>query len=258
VSDAPSATASAATTSGDLVPTTTVDSPLAATTARGVVQRAADVAGELARVIDDRRLFTTIRGKRYVHAEGWATLGAMIGILPREVAVVEDDGDFVATVELVRISDGAVVGRGSASCGTDERDWAKRPKFQRRSMALTRAVGKAYRMSLSWIVKLAGFEVTPVEDFADASSSTTTSARSTVTIDATAQYSADGDDLASAEKIVTIKSLFDALKMTRDDAVEVLHRHAVASLSSITAKQADQVIADLRARQTEAEADDRF
>jgi len=31
-------------------------------------------------------------------------------------------------------------------------------------MAQTRALGKAYRMALSWIVKMAGFEATYAED----------------------------------------------------------------------------------------------
>ena len=32
------------------------------------------------------------------------------------------------------------------------------------SMAQTRALGKAYRMALSWIIKMAGYEPTPAEE----------------------------------------------------------------------------------------------
>jgi hypothetical protein len=104
--------------------------------------------------------------------EGWTTLGAMLGVVPRTVEVTEiHNGVFEATVELIRANDGMVVGRGIAECGDqDEVDrngnpiWASRPRYSRKSMAITRATGKAFRLSFSWIMKLAGFEPTPFED----------------------------------------------------------------------------------------------
>jgi hypothetical protein len=89
----------------------------------------------------------------------------MIGILPREVEVIEhENGDFEATVELIRVSDGMVVGRASGIVGYDEPTWQKRPRYARRSMAVTRTTGKAFRLGFSWIIKLAGFEPTPAEE----------------------------------------------------------------------------------------------
>ena len=35
------------------------------------------------------------------------------------------------------------------------------------SMAQTRALGKAYRMALGWIMKMAGYEATPAEEMPD-------------------------------------------------------------------------------------------
>ena len=49
-------------------------------------------------------------------------------------------------------------------CGRDEPDWMKRPAFQRRSMAVTRATGKAARLAFSWIMVLAGFQACPAEE----------------------------------------------------------------------------------------------
>jgi hypothetical protein len=46
----------------------------------------------------------------------------------------------------------------------DEPTWAKRPGYARRSMAVTRATGKAFRLGFSWIMTLAGYEVTPAEE----------------------------------------------------------------------------------------------
>lgn len=41
---------------------------------------------------------------------------------------------------------------------------ANRPRFARRSMALTRATGKACRLALSWIMALAGYQSCPAEE----------------------------------------------------------------------------------------------
>ena len=130
-----------------------------------VVARASKIAGELAAVIRDRKLYTTISGRNYVRVDGWTTLGAMLGVTAREVSVTENEGgDIEAVVELVRVSDGAVIGRGSAILGTDENTWRSRPHYARRSMAITRATGKAFRLCFSWIISLAGYETTPAEE----------------------------------------------------------------------------------------------
>jgi hypothetical protein len=129
-----------------------------------VLSIASKIATVLKDVIDTRKLYIKIHGKAYVQVEGWTTLGALLGVLPRELSVEEQDGDIVATVELIRASDQQVVGRGSAMVGMDEPTWQKRPAYARRSMAVTRATGKAYRLAFSWIMNLAGYEVTPAEE----------------------------------------------------------------------------------------------
>jgi hypothetical protein len=89
----------------------------------------------------------------------------MMGVLPREVEVYErENGDFEATVELIRTSDCAVVGRASSIVSSDEKLWKGRERYARRSMAVTRATGKAYRLGFSWIMSLAGYEPTPAEE----------------------------------------------------------------------------------------------
>ena len=132
----------------------------------GVIQKASAVAAELAKIINDRKLYTTISGRKFVQVEGWETLGAMLGVLPREVPPVlrHEDGTYEAVVELVRVGDQAIIGRGSAICGVDEKTWANRPEYARRSMAITRATGKAYRLAFSWIMTLAGYQPVPAEE----------------------------------------------------------------------------------------------
>lgn len=132
---------------------------------QAVVSRASEIATTLAEIVEKRKLYVVIRQRKFVRVEGWSTLGAMLGVLPREVEVLErDNGDFEATVELVRASDGAIIGRGSAICGLDEKTWANRPRYARRSMAITRATGKAFRLGFAWIIQLAGYETTPAEE----------------------------------------------------------------------------------------------
>ena len=137
-----------------------------------VVERATKVAEALANVIKKKKLSVKIRDREYVRVEGWSTLGAMIGVLPRTVSVTEiQEGIFEATVELIRTTDQAIIGQGIAECGSiDELDrygkpiWSERPRYARKSMAITRATGKAFRLSLAWIMELAGYSGTPAEE----------------------------------------------------------------------------------------------
>ena len=88
-------------------------------------------------------------------------------MLFRSYSVVRlDDGSYEAVVELIRVTDGAIIGRASALCGMDE-TWGTRQEFARRSMAITRATGKAYRLGFSWIMTLTGYEATPAEEMTE-------------------------------------------------------------------------------------------
>ena len=137
-----------------------------------VIHQASTIAAELAKIIKDRSLSRKISNKEYVYVEGWSTMGAMMGLVAREAPdsppklTVADDGyeEYEATAEIVRMSDGAIVGRASAIVGTDEQNWQNRPRNARRSMALTRATGKAFRLGFSWIMQLAGYAATPAEE----------------------------------------------------------------------------------------------
>jgi len=130
-----------------------------------VIANATILAKGLADLINTRQLYKVIKDRKYVFVDGWTTLGAMLGVVPIEESVtLTEDGDYLATVKLIRTKDGQQVGGASALCGTDEPTWMSRPRYARRSMATTRATGKAFRLSFSWIMKLAGYEPTPAEE----------------------------------------------------------------------------------------------
>ena len=136
---------------------------LRAASPAALIAEASGMADELAGMIKAQKLAVRIQGREYVQVEGWTTLAAMLGATAREVSTEESAGIYIATVELVRMVDGAVLSRASAECG-EERPWCMRPRYARRSMAQTRATGKACRLAFSWIMRLAGYEATPAEE----------------------------------------------------------------------------------------------
>lgn len=129
-----------------------------------VIQRARDIATVLAKIVNEKKLYKVISDRKYVQVEGWSTLGAMLGVLPLEKSVAQIENGYEAYVQLIRSKDGQVVGGASAICTRDEKNWHSRDEYAVRSMAITRATGKAYRLGFSWIMQLAGYEVTPAEE----------------------------------------------------------------------------------------------
>jgi hypothetical protein len=137
-----------------------------------LVAGAAELAGTLRDVIERQQLYVTLSGRKFVRCEGWTTLSTMLGVTPHLVELREEDGIFIARVELRRLNDGMVIGSAEAECGSpDEVDkngkptWASRPRYARRAMAQTRAVSRVCRQCFSWVMTLAGFEATPAEEY---------------------------------------------------------------------------------------------
>lgn len=140
---------------------------------RDVVAMATTAANELRGVVRAQDLATQIQGREFVRVEGWTTLAAMLGLFTYEESTEEiagGEGVYRSYVQL-RALDGTIVARASAECGwPDEVDnngrpmWAARPRYARRSMAITRATGKACRMGLSWVMRMAGYEGVPAEE----------------------------------------------------------------------------------------------
>ena len=138
---------------------------LQAVDASHLVAGATDIANQLASVIKSRSLSVRIGPKDYVRVEGWSTLCALLGVMPQEISnTPTEDGSYIAIVELIRMVDGVVISRASAECGMDEKRWAGMPRYARRSMAATRATGKAARLAFGWVMALSGYESTPLEE----------------------------------------------------------------------------------------------
>lgn len=140
-----------------------------------VIEKATRAAGALMKVVRSQHLASNISGKEYLHVEAWTTLGAMVGLSARTEwsrPINGADGKqigYEAAVEVVN-SQGIVIARSEAQCTRSERTWAGRDDYALRSMAQTRAMGKALRMPLGFIAVLAGYEATPMEEMPVASS----------------------------------------------------------------------------------------
>ena len=130
-----------------------------------VVVAASKVADALKNVLSSQNMIQQIQGKGYVKVEGWQTLASMLGVVPVVVWTKEVDGGWEARVE-ARTLDGRVIGAAESMCTESEGgNWGKRATSNaRRSMAQTRAISKALRGPLGFVVTLAGYQATPAEE----------------------------------------------------------------------------------------------
>lgn len=126
------------------------------------------LAIDLAKFIKENKLYQNIQGKEYVNVEGWQYAGSRLGILPVVEHVINVSSDtelkYQAKVNLLNLRTEQVVGAGFAICSNKEQGKKYYQEFAIASMAQTRAIGKAYRNILAWIIRAAGYEPTPAEE----------------------------------------------------------------------------------------------
>lgn len=137
------------------------------------IVRAQEIAKALVDVIEQKKLYAVISGRKHVQVEGWTLLGSMMGAFGEGVYAVEDwtrpimeNGapiGWEARVVAKTLS-GNEVGAAESMCTRKESKWRTRDDYALRSMAQTRAASKALRMPLGFIVQLAGYEATPLEE----------------------------------------------------------------------------------------------
>ena len=107
-----------------------------------------------------------IRGKQYPKIEWWTSVSASLGLFPRVLYSKRLDRDseiaYEAKVEVHR--NGQIIASGEAMCSNREDRWRNADEYAIKSMSITRASGKAYRIPLSFLAVMAGLEVTPAEE----------------------------------------------------------------------------------------------
>lgn len=132
------------------------------------------LSNELSRLIVEKKLTTNIQGKNYVNVEGWMFCGSALGLNPVITEVTDltrrgtEPGQveikYMAKCEVRNITTGQLVATGVAICSNFEHSKKRFDEYAILSMAQTRAIGKAYRNLLAWLMKAAGFEATPAEE----------------------------------------------------------------------------------------------
>lgn len=154
-----------------------------------IVAQHQKIAKVLVEMVRQNKWEVSIAGRKHIMVEAWQALGYFYGVTGKvsEVEPYVDEitgaAGFRAHAETIKLSDGQVVGSGFALCLNNEENWNERPKyeknasgqrvqvsaekvptFQLNSMAQTRAIGKALRGNLAFVVALAGYDPTPAEE----------------------------------------------------------------------------------------------
>jgi len=129
------------------------------------IENARTKASILAEIVEEQELYTVIQNKKHLHVEAWKTIGKGYGLSPQiEWTRPIESGGWEARCIFTDLA-GEQVGSGEAECGTyGDGPWVDRASYAQRSMAQTRAISRAGRNCLDWVVVLAGFSATPFEE----------------------------------------------------------------------------------------------
>ena len=129
--------------------------------------KAITLAETVEKLITDKGLYSNIKGKKFVNVEGWQFAGLSFGLIPimHEPTNLSNEKEvkYSASVELIN-KDGVKMGYGYAVCSNKEPLKRTFEEYAICSMAQTRAIGKAYRNCIAWLMKASGFEPTPLEE----------------------------------------------------------------------------------------------
>lgn len=138
-----------------------------------VLERAEKVAKALKRFLDRKDASQKVKfnNMMYPKAEDWQFVGAFFGHTALVRSTEELHGEDGVVIGYVAIADvlhrGAKVSSAESACMRDEPNWSKKPAFQLRSMAQTRACAKALRNVFAWVMVMAGLAPTPAEELQD-------------------------------------------------------------------------------------------
>lgn len=126
------------------------------------------LATDLAKFIKENNLCSKIQNKDFVQVEGWAYAGSRLGIVPMVEYLTDmstsEEIKYECRVSLYDLHRDKTVGVGIARCSNKEPGKKFFADYAVGSMCQTRAIGKAYRNLLGWIIKAAGYEPTTAEE----------------------------------------------------------------------------------------------
>mgnify|MGYP007123668468 CR=1 FL=1 len=148
-----------------------------------------------------------IRGKQYPKIEWWTTVSASLGLFPQVVFAqrLDRDDEIAYEAKVAVYRQNQIIASGEAMCSSKEERWSHADEYAIKSMAITRASGKAYRIPLSFLAVMAGLEATPAEEIPTVTSSPVTTS----------------GDSATAPQIASITRLARDQRLTDDERMRI-------------------------------------
>jgi len=168
--------------------------------------------------------------------EGWQFAGGILGALPRITEVTQiAPNKWLAKAEIINQKNQAVLSVGYALCSKEEMKKKTFDEYAILSMAQTRAIGKAYRNLIGWVIKAAGYESTPAEEMIKGRVEETTPE----------QIQADIENIGNNSKIDELKQLLSG--NTDEAKITDLYKKTGIKLKdfNITEKHASLILATL-------------
>lgn len=120
--------------------------------------------------IKKNKLSVVIQNKDYIYVEGWQFAGGMMGLFPKIVRTEylskesPNEHKWLAEAQIINAKTQEVMSTGIAICSNTEKKKVSFDEYAVLSMAQTRAIGKAYRNIIGWVMKMTGAESTPAEE----------------------------------------------------------------------------------------------
>jgi hypothetical protein len=200
-------------------------------------------ARALVKIVERAKAYVEISGRKFIRIEGWVTLGALFGLSAQVTEVKRREGEEITYEATAVVTDrnGRVVSRATALCSSKERIWQGRDEYQIMSMAQTRAVSKAFRLALSAVVVLGGYEPTPAEEITPEPASEPTPTEPQPMQPAQQQAKTIEQAEATERQLKLINRLIDEIKqigVTDESALEELRVTAI----DMTVKEASETI----------------
>lgn len=204
------------------------------------IEHAQAAAKRLIDIVKQNKWSVSVGGpKEHLMYEAWQTLGKFYNLAvdtseEAEPVQVGDVQGFKARAKVIDTVTGKTVGGAIAYCMRDEANWKAKPTFQLASMAQTRAGAKSLRQLLSFVVALAGYSPTPLEEMTGDEYK-----KNTYSDQPKSGYSGKVTD---GQK----KFIRDLLRQKGFSESQLLEKYEVGSIDDITFEQASQVITNLK------------
>jgi hypothetical protein len=208
----------------------------------GSADDALTLATELQKFVKANKLTSNIQGKEFPNVEAWQFAGSLLGLSPmlesiEDKSVENGEIKWHATVAIQNLHTGTIVGRGFATCSNKEHTKRSFADYAICSMAQTRAVGKAYRLSLGWLMKAAGYEATPAEEMQEVGTSAAVVAEPTPWTDEREAYSSNQlrtwkAQFADAKSKVEVREIWNSLPV---GVQPLLKQHSLEAAARIDA-----------------------